>query len=181
MTRISAVTATVLLALVSGAKADEPDGKDTQYGPVVCHSVTFVTPKDHNARTWEGAVTRAINIALPNDTTICYDADRMTVASYWRGGFLDFSKTHHTSYKGSLPPRPDADPLYKDLEGAPTKTLGDDEKLAELSGYYLHDDRVVLSYDVGDRNVLESPTSNDQVIWRELAIQPGKDSFRMPL
>ena len=74
---------------VAGVFAKEPDGTDTQYGPVVCHSVTFVKPDDNNARTWDGAVTRAINIALPNDTTICFDADRLAVASYWRGGFLD--------------------------------------------------------------------------------------------
>ena len=110
-------TVATLFCVAVLAKSDEPDGKDTQYGPVVCHSVTFVKPLNYNARTWEGAVTRAINIALPNDTTVCYDADRMTIASFWRGGFLDFSKTHHTSYKGSLPPRPGADPDYLELKG----------------------------------------------------------------
>ena len=77
MPRRTIVIVALLFCAGVAASADEPDGKDTQYGPVVCHSVTFVKPANHNARTWDGAVTRAINIALPNDTTVCYDADRM--------------------------------------------------------------------------------------------------------
>src|SRR5262245_52424824 len=92
--------------LLSAALAIATEVRPAEYGPCVCSSVTFVTPESIDADTWDGATTRAITIALDGDATICYDAERLAVAALWRGGFLDFSNTHHTSYKGQLPPRP---------------------------------------------------------------------------
>ena len=157
------VTTVVLLLSVSVAIGAEKSssGKAMQYGPCLCSSVTFVKPRDHNAATWKGAVTRAMTVALPGEAAICYDLQRLSVAGLWQGGFLDRSNTHHTSYKGGLPPRPGAKVAYKNLNQPGWATPGGalpPEKL-QLRGYYLHNNRVVLSYRVADRDVLETPES----------------------
>lgn len=170
-----------IFLLQSTALAAEPDGKGTQYGPLVCCSVTFVEPADVNARTWDGAVTRAINVKLPGDTTVCFDADRLAVASFWRGGFLNFSRTHHTSYKGNICPRPGAKPLYQDLEqpGWATPQAALDADQLHLSGYYLHGDQIVLSYRIAGRRILELPSANAAALSRSLQVSAGEQAISM--
>ncbi len=168
-----------LLTAMASAWAIAADKSDNdnpmQYGPVVCHSVTFVKPESKDARTWEGAVTRAINVALPHRATVCYDADRLAVAGIWRGGFLDTSNTHHTSYKGGLCPRPGATPQYVELAAlgwtSPDDTIG--EIQTRFGGYYLHGSDVLLTYTVDGRDVLEHPAADDTAISRTMDISGG--------
>jgi len=171
----------VLLAPLSGAG----DDVSTQYGPAVCHSLTFVEPENKNARTWEGAVTRAVNIALPHETTLCFDAERLTVAGIWHGGFLDFSKTHHTSYKGSLCPRPGGTVTYENRTAPGWQQLGGDadgpdDADARFNGYYLHGNAVVLDYRIRDWRVLESPAAGPHgAVARTLRVEGGMQPLRL--
>lgn len=164
------------IGLVVAAEIRPPE-----YGPCVCSSVTFVTPESIDADTWDGATTRAITIDLGGGATICYDADRLAVAAMWRGGLLDFSKTHHTSYKGQLPPRPAATPYYLELKAAGWRLTSGEAfaKPPSLDGYYLQGDQVALAYHVGDRGILESPTSSGAAVQRRVRVEPGKDAISM--
>ncbi len=147
-------------------------GKSMDYGPVLCHSVTFVKPKNKNAPTWAGAVTRGLVVDLRAGRTpssapgpvLCYDMNRLAVAGLWFDGCLDLSKTHHTSYKGSGPPRPGSSVVYQHLND-PGWLVEDDplpNPLMALKGYYLFGHEVVLSYQAGDRKILECPSSLTQ-------------------
>ena len=175
------IASLILLALVYpvAAHADEP--AEPQYGPLVCHSVTFVKPPSGNLPTWEGAVTRAMTVALADDTTVCYDAQRLSLAALWRGGFLDFGKTHHTSYKGGICPRPAAEPIYKGLDVAgwasPQGELEEDD--LHLNGYYLHEGQAVLSYQVAGRDVLELPSAAGDLVQRDLQISGGESDVSL--
>jgi hypothetical protein len=171
----------VLVAVLSPATvvADEPAA--VAYGPCVCHSVTFVKPKSNDADTWEGATTRAIVVDLGDGATICYDAERLAVAAMWRGGLLDFSKTHHTSYKGNLPPRPAQAPLYLELQQAgwatPTGEL--ELPLSSFDGYYLQGSSVVLAYHIAQREVLETPVRSDFGIGRKFQVRGGSQAVSL--
>lgn len=163
------------------ASAKPPESGDMQYGPVACHSVTFVKPANKNADTWDGAVTRAINVAVPGEATVCYDADRLAVASVWRGGFLDTSNTHHTSYKGGLCPRPGAQPQYTELYqpgwATPSGALAPEQ--IHFGGYYLHGEQAVLAYEVAGRDVLELPIAQGKALGRNLSIGGGKTAVSL--
>lgn len=164
-----------------GAEAqDFAFGKRMEYGPATCHTVTFALPPNNNADRWDGAVTRALVVALgPNGsagaTSVCYDLNRLAFCATWPGG-LDRSKTHHTSYKGSLPPRPAAKPDYLDL--AAPGWLVDDQPLADplgaWRGHALHGTQVVLRSRIGDRYVLESPQPAGAAVRRIIRVGPGK-------
>ncbi len=171
----------VLLMGTSIYAADPADGTDMQYGPYLCHSVTFVTPKDHNAPRWEGAITRAMAVDVGQGATICYDVDRMTIAGLWKSGFLDRSKTHHTSYKGTLPTRPGSSTLYESWTDAGWISTTENKPLdVKLAGYYLHNNQVILSYRVADREILELPGRDKPGQFsRTLKIGPSKTSVSM--
>jgi len=172
-----AFTASLVTFLSAPQSAPAKHGQDMDYGPVVCHSVTFVQPKNKNAPTWKGAVTRAMVVKLPHGHTLCYDVNRLAVAAYWSGGFLDFGKTHYTSYKGSGPPRPAGKLKYKSLvipawtvDGKPVEI-----RPSQLKGYSLYGDRVVLAYEVGGRLVYElADATEDGVIIRTFQVEGGE-------
>lgn len=159
------------------AKPKSTLGKDMQYGPCLCHSVTFTDKFETNAPTWDGALTRTLNISLPGKVTACYDADRLTLAAYWQGN-LDLEKTHHRSFKGGRPPRPGGKVEYLNLKDAGWLIDGK-EPGVHFHGYYLHGNEVVLSYQVGNRNIFESLTAASEQIGRVLHIAPGNDSLTM--
>ncbi len=168
----------VSLAIAIGGGSHAADrGDPMQYGPVLCHSVTFVKPPNNNAPTWEGAVTRAVNIALPNDHTACYDADQLSLASFWQGAFLDTSRTHLTSYKGNICPRPGASPIYLALGrpgwASPSGAL--EASAMRFDGYHLHGDRVLLNYTVAGRAVAELPGAGEGFLTREFDVAAGED------
>ena len=90
-------------------------------------------------------------------------------------------KSHHTSYKGSSPLRPGGEPFYRNVDAIGWAT--GEAKAPEtrdhyrFKGLYLHGDRVVLSYTVGGRDILESPsaTVDGKAIWRRFQIGPGDE------
>ena len=157
-------------------------GKGMQYGPCLCHSVTFVKPKDGNAPTWEGSLTRGMIIDAGSGSTLCYDLNRMKVSACWEGGFLDLSKTHHQSYKGGLPPRPAG--TVRGLNLISPGWMSSDADNArhpakpKLKGYYLHGTNVILSYEVQERNILELPASPRKGWYsRTLRVSEGESSL----
>jgi len=152
------------LPLVDGAM-----GQKMVYGPYISHSVGFRPIKNQNQGIQPGAIPRGMVVKLADQSSICYDMNRLTVAGFWTAdnekqtGFVDFKKTHYTTYKGGLPARPDGRILYDDLENAGWLD-GKTNKPIEageltFSGHYLHGQTVVLSYAIGGRQILESPTS----------------------
>ena len=150
------------------------------YGPALCHAITFVEPTDRNAATWDGSITRSFNVRLSDDRTLCYDLNRMSVAAWWSGKFLDISNTHLTSYKGGLPPRPGSKPIFLDL-ASPGWLAGGESVTPQFHGYYYHQRNVALAYTVGKRHVVETPSMIGKLLCRTFQVEAGEQSLAVVL
>jgi len=130
----------------------------------------------------------ALTIRLDESTSISYDLHTLDLAGVWKGGFLDLSETLHERLRGEGHPKPAGAPIA----GLAVWRWGHDGKVdypcdqkpdrgplpsawLDYRGYCLHGDRVVLSYRIDGRQVLESPSleSNKQVFGHDLEIGPG--------
>ena len=130
-------------------------GKKMDYGPFLQHAVAYSDIKNKNAEHIENTTESAIIIRLSDETAVCYDTARLSISGVWRtkdGKLADTTKTHHTSYKGSLPVRPSGEVIYKNID-SPGWRGG----RIKYRGHYVSGDRVILSYRIGDRDVLETP------------------------
>lgn len=158
---------------------DGTGGKSMIYGPFIQHGVAYSAVKDKNAEYIPGVTEKAIIVNLPGDAVICYDAHRLSVSGLWRGKIANTEDTHHTSYKGGYCLRPGSKPFYKDVDtigwsvGEPKATEGRDHY--HYKGLYLNNHTVVLSYNVGGRAVLESPSASEDgnAVWRNFKVGPG--------
>lgn len=141
-------------------------------------------------------VTDALTIRLNNDVTLSYDLHRMRVAGAWRGGFLDLSRTGFALQRGEGRPQPNGKPLPGRQEWSwafdgtfdyPTNELLPRGPLParwmKYQGHYASDRRVVLSYLIEGRQVLESPdaqtNSDGVVIVHTLRIEAGSTAMRL--
>ena len=130
-----------------------------------------------------------LSIKIDPETTISYDLHSMDQAGIWKGGFLDLDNTQHYRERGGGVPMPEGEPL----EGLDVWRWGHEETLAyprdhllprgpmpskwmHYNGHYLHDDKVVLSYTIDQREILELPDapSGFPAVQHTLRIGPGK-------
>ncbi|PYI83411.1 MAG: heme-binding protein, partial [Verrucomicrobia bacterium] len=104
-----------------------------------------------------------------NGAAVCFDTDTLRLAAAWTDGWLDVSKTHLDSYKGSHPALVQG-AIQFDTKMGPGWAKGDDfndpralrngplpKNWAKYKGLYRHGDQVGLAYTVGGDEVLESP------------------------
>jgi glucose/arabinose dehydrogenase len=162
---------TLCLLLCLGASTKPATRPAMDYGPFLSYSVT--------AR-WEGDKTKGsdlalkgISIKLDDQHTICFDTDLMRWAGAWKDGFLDLSQTHQILLKGTRPPSADGQLLFTTpmTPGvSPTTDLADPRPdhmgplprdFAHYNGLYINGSKTILSYTVGDAQVLEMPTPTE--------------------
>jgi glucose/arabinose dehydrogenase len=138
-------------------------GSTMDYGPFLASTVSrayYRSDKDLLAL-------KGLSVRL-GDATVCYDLDTLRVASVWTGGFLDLAGTHLVSSKGAIPttvggkecfstpPGPGwTTSDFKDPRAVPSGPLPRD--WAHYHGLFRHGRQVVLSYSVGDTDILELP------------------------
>tara|TARA_R110002049_G_scaffold27321_2_gene93974 strand:- start:31302 stop:34574 length:3273 start_codon:yes stop_codon:yes gene_type:complete len=104
--------------------------------------------------------------------TIAYDLHTMNQADLWRGGFLDLSETQHVRPRGEGTANPDGDSIVGlqgwrwGHEGSLNYTREDwlprgpmPASWMDYKGYYLCGNKVVLSYSIDGRDILEMPSS----------------------
>ena len=120
------------------------------------------------------------------ELTISYDLHNMNQAGIWRNGFLDLTNTQHARDRGEGT----ANPRGETVGGLANWQWGhngildyvtDDflprgpipRHLMDYRGHYLHGNRVVLSYSIDDRPILESPQATSDTITHALEIGPG--------
>lgn len=122
------------------------------------------------ASQFERTAESALTIALGENTTASYDLHTMNLLAVWNGGFLNVDDTQHMKQRGEGVPRPDG----KIIPGLGGWHWGHDGTLdyprenlpprgpmparwMDYHGHYLHGPKVVLSYAIDGRKVLESP------------------------
>ncbi len=118
-----------------------------------------------------------------------FDRNTMRLSAAWTGGFLNhsdrrFGLINTPTPKGEMMFAAPAGPGWADPDGkwdAKEKrfTAPLPKEWAKYRGHYVHGDRIVFSYTIGDREVLESPvleTTRDgkTTVLRVIEVRPGK-------
>jgi hypothetical protein len=173
---IVAAGATATVPKVTKARTSVSSRMD--YGPFLSYSVSL--PRPPAAKSERGSLpapttlaSKGITINVGNGATVCFDTATLQMAAGWAGGFLDLSRTNIGQLKGdtdaiaagriwfSTPQGPGwahagsfTDPRRGGLGPLP-------RSWAHYNGLYRYAEKVVLSYSVGDAQVLELPASAD--------------------
>ncbi|MCC5905299.1 MAG: ThuA domain-containing protein [Balneolaceae bacterium] len=132
------------------------------YGPVLSESIKMEWPSD-------ALVRKGLAIRLDHDAAMVFDTDLVRFAAGTVGGWLDISQTDYTSYKGSDIASIEGRQVFATSEIAGWAKEGSfygprDDGLGNLphdwahyKGFYRYGNQVVLSYTVGETNLLELP------------------------
>lgn len=113
----------------------------------------------------------AIRVGEEQQATLHFDHDLLRMSAGWTGGFLEFRANHDMGIRNMPPPAAQGERWFLNPEVAgwsksamPEFTDSREEAygplpetLGQYNGIYLHEDRVVLSYSVGETAVLEAP------------------------
>ncbi len=163
-------------AAIAAPPSPTPTGKpwlDMDYGPFLTATVEAAEPAGNFA--YKGIV---IRVGGKGNETIVFDTDTLRYAAGWNDGYISMTGVvfdgAHWAYPKTVGPvafsnvvgpgwaRPGvtgekafADPRFRGHDGKPYGPLPRD--WAHWKGLYLHNQQVVLSYTVGQAQVLETP------------------------
>ncbi|MEM9701879.1 MAG: DUF6797 domain-containing protein, partial [Planctomycetota bacterium] len=170
------LTEEYLASLPEGEEDGEIDlPADRDYGPALASQL-------------RREVESALTIQL-DGLTIAYDLHTMDQAELWTGGFLDLDDTQHKRGRGEGYPRPRGNELpelglwkwgHDGTLDYPTDDLLPRGPMPtewmNYRGHYLHGDRVVLSYAIDGRKILEVPSAipGRVAVRHTLRIGPGE-------
>ena len=148
-------------------------GSQMLYGPVLTYEIEAPGPKQvgglpkHVAS--KGLV---IKLGDADEGYVCFDTDTLRTAAGWTGGFLKLQQTNIGTYKGEGTgaaelagevkfrtadgPGWSRDGLFTDSRAGKAGPVP--KAQGRFRGFYLHGNRVVLSYQVEGCEVLESPS-----------------------
>src|SRR5437868_5119957 len=73
-------------------------GYEMDYGPALSYTINCRQPGSTSP---DNLVLKAVAVHLPNNACACFDTERLRYAAVWTNGFLDISRTHLNSSKGS--------------------------------------------------------------------------------
>ena len=135
----------------------------------------------------------ALTIELAENIYLSYNVQRMSTSAVWKGSF-DLSKTKYQLYRGEGEPMIDGDELlgfngmhwsfkdrYHQLENLVSDRTPYPAKWLDYHGHYQYGDKIILSYSIVGRDILEMPSAellnNTPVVQHTFTIAPG-DSWR---
>ena len=145
-----------------------------------------------------GDVGAALTVRLDQDTTISYDLQMAESPGVWTGGFLDLANTQHHKQRGEGRATP-AGEMMPGLGGWAWGHAGSldfdrsrrwprgplPREWLHHRGHYLFGDKIVLSYEIDGRGVLEHPgvdrSAGFPVITHRLVIEPGETPLVLAL
>jgi len=155
----TSITEAYLAGLPGPSKAQEKEEQQEErqqdYGPALAYEL--------------GATRSALILSLTDSVSLSYDLHTVSIPAVWTGGGVELSGTHHTEYKGNKRARIAGKKLgfgplkwaysgsFEDPRRGTEKLGPMPEEAIEYLGYYLYGDRVVLSYRVSGRDVLDMP------------------------
>ena len=142
----------------------------------------YLQLKDHASST--------LTINLAEEVYMSYNVQRMSTSAVWKGS-IDLSGTKYRLYRGDYQPKIDGKELhhlsgmhwsfqdrYQQLEALVSDRTPYPSKWLDYHGHYQHGDKIILSYSILGRNVLEMPATqllNDlPVIQQTFNIAPGE-------
>lgn len=159
---------TVLRPAVEGqpaVKGSAPNGDPHGWRPV---EMVGGHPQPARGDAGELLAVRGISVKLANDAAICFDADLLSYAGGWTGGFLDLSHTDIAQYKGDQPARARGTLQFSTV--SPGWAKGGDfadprqdrqgplpAEIGRYRGLYRNGDKVVLAYRFAGADILDMP------------------------
>ena len=149
---------------------DEGPWLDMNYGPFLSTSISV---EDNNT------VHKGIVIPLTediNDGAVVFDTDLLRYGAGWINGFIDFEGVVYNGIHGTFPsivgdvmwsnPMKPGCGSDRHLEDPRDRLFGPLPKdWAQWRGLYLYHGRVILSYTIGDRKILEMPGLEQDGNW----------------
>lgn len=151
-------------------------GAAMKYGPLVSCTVAAPSSAPKDGKTAASGPILAmkglvVRLGSSGQESVCFDPDLLRFAAGWTGGFLDLSRTTIGTYQGSgdgaaaivgtllfktpsLPGWAGGDGLFSDPRPAKKGPLP--RATGKYRGLYRNADRIIFSYEIGSRKVLES-------------------------
>lgn len=161
------------------------------HGPFVSATISTDPYSTRSIFVYKGI---AVRVGEDRDAVMVFDTDLLRVASAWTGGFLTWypardglqefpSPDGYIHFSTSQRPGWSRDGNFADPRpwryGPIPHTLG------AYEGLYLHGNRVVFSYRIGDSDILESPgferVGGQPIFTRSFLLRPTADSFSIRL
>lgn len=160
-------------AIAATSPSTQPGpGTDMDYGPFLSYSISHDPgPKTKKIPRREGIANKGLMIDVGNGATMCFDEDTCRMAAAWTGGFVDLTRTHQMSLKGWWDATPAGPIVISTTDGPGWAKDGSftdprpnhfgplPKAWAHYKGIYRHGKQVVISYSVGDVEILELPGS----------------------
>ena len=192
----------VLTQLAAGADADKAAVNEgtyaagMDYGPFLQYSVSRDPgPKSKKNPARVGIAEKGLTIDVGNGATVCFDEDTCRMAAGWTGGFLDLSRTHMTNLKGWWDATPQGTVVFSSESGpgwAKGESFADPrpkhfgplpKDWVHYKGLYRNGRQVIVSYSVGNVDVLESPftamVGNRLAFCRNFQVGPSSTPLRI--
>ncbi len=132
------------------------------YGPVIAETIRVDWPEGNTAL-------KGLAVRLDHGAAMVFDTDLLRWAAATEGGWIDLSRTSHTSYKGSRPASTEGEVVFA-TSAAPGWARGESfadprpggrgnlpKEWGHYRGFHRHNDRVVLTYTAGESTVREFP------------------------
>ncbi|MCI0746851.1 MAG: hypothetical protein L0Y58_15725 [Verrucomicrobia subdivision 3 bacterium] len=179
---------------LSSAPAADPIARGTgrgyrmNYGPVLGYTINcrnFGDSRPDNLAL-KGL---AIRLGESNRATVCFDTESLRYVAGWSGGFLDISRTHLDSAKGSHEAFVDGEIRFTATTTNGWSEAEDGGSSAQgnarfrWKGYYRHGLNVILNYEVAGIEVWETPLhkiiSNEWAIVRSIRLAGNRPDLRL--
>ena len=160
-------------ARAAAGQAAPTKGSQMIYGPVMTYEIEAPGPKAGGALPKHVASKGlVIKLGEADEGYVCFDTDTLRMAAGWTGGFLKLKETNIGAYKGEGTGAAEIAGEVKfrtaDLPGWSRDDSFEDPRAngagplpktqGRFRGFYLHGNRVVLSYEIEGCEVLESPS-----------------------
>ena len=118
----------------------------------------------------------AIRLGSSNEAAVCFNTESLRYGAGWSGGFLDISRTHLDSAKGSHEAFVDGKIQFTTpvKNGWSTDGTFTDSPPLRYKGYFRHGGKIILNYEVAGVEIWEMPAheriSDQWVLMRQLRL-----------
>ena len=128
------------------------------YGPALSYTINC---KQAGSRDADNLVLKGVAVRVSKEplATICFDTELLRYAAGWTNGFLDISRTHLNSSKGTDYAYADGDMQFrtKPMLGWGSGTNNATPPKTKYHGFYRSGDQIVFSYSINGTEILDLP------------------------
>jgi hypothetical protein len=127
----------------------------------------------------------AIRLGSSNEAAVCFDTELLRYGAGWSGGFLDISRTHLDSAKGSHEAFVDGKILFTTgpTAGWGTNNSFNDRNALRYKGHFRNGRKIILNYEVAGVEIWEMPSheriADQWVLVRQIRLAGPRPDLHM--